>query len=297
MRLLQLVMLVLLVALLPGCAGTQPATLTPTAKPATAPQKAAATEVPTPTTAKGNLGERITLPGRALTVNAVATVTDLRGHSTIDVPQPAKQGQLFLLLDLTLENTATKGTIWAQVGDFRLKDKDARLYESSPAPIRNKLGNTQLSAGEKVRGYLCFEVSSGQDAFTLVYQPLDKPLVSASVSIPLSAATATVPTPSDSSNRAQVVTDYLKTNFGMPGYETSWFKLMREVQTQGDTVTVSTDIFPDAEGKQFASGICSAVSGLIYAKGNEHLGLSQIVVRAKDGQVLIRRTGMGDRCS
>lgn len=117
------------------------------------------------------------------------------------------------------------------------------------------------------------------------------------VSTPLSAATATVPTPSDSSSRDQVVTDYLKRNFGMPGYETSWFTLIREVQTQGDTVTVRTDIYPDAEGKQFARAICSAVSGLIYAKGEENLGLRQIVVRAKDGRVLIQRADVADKCS
>ncbi len=97
-------------------------------------------------------------------------------------------------------------------------------------------------------------------------------------------------------SRAAIIADHLHSNFGIPGYETSWYRFIRKIEVLGSQVTIRTTIYPDAEGRRYATSICAAVSGLIFAKDRKDLGLDTIVVTGQGDQVLVRRSGVGGRC-
>jgi len=93
---------------------------------------------------------------------------------------------------------------------------------------------------------------------------------------------------------AKRIEKYLANNFGMRGYETSWYYNIIGVSVRGNTVSVKTNLASD-ESK--ASNICGAVSGFVFSNENRYLGLTNVQIYGKDGQVLINRRGLGERCA
>jgi len=55
--------------------------------------------------------------------------------------------------------------------------------------------------------------------------------------------------------------DYLTLNFGQRGFETSWFGSLQRVVVSDGVVRVYTNLYPDAEGKQFAAPVRAAALG------------------------------------
>ncbi|HEV3469089.1 MAG TPA: hypothetical protein VG148_07190 [Pyrinomonadaceae bacterium] len=98
----------------------------------------------------------------------------------------------------------------------------------------------------------------------------------------------------DNPEVAKRIEKYLASNFGMRGYETSWYYNIIGVSVRGNTVSVKTTLAPD-ESK--ASNICGAVSGFAFSNENRYLGLTNVQVYGKDGQLLINRRGLGERCA
>jgi hypothetical protein len=87
---------------------------------------------------------------------------------------------------------------------------------------------------------------------------------------------------------------YFRSNFGMKGYETTWYGNIRDVTVRGDLVMVHTDL---SDNGSKARNICGAASGFVFSNENRSLGLSQVRVHGADGQALIHRKELSDPCS
>jgi hypothetical protein len=102
---------------------------------------------------------------------------------------------------------------------------------------------------------------------------------------------------SEGKNRPDVakqIKTYMRNNFGMKGYETSWYANIRDVSVRGELVIMHTDL---SEGDRKARNICSAASGFVFSNENRSLGLSQVRVDGINGQVLVYRRELSDPCS
>ncbi len=93
---------------------------------------------------------------------------------------------------------------------------------------------------------------------------------------------------------AREIEKYLADDFGMPGYQTSWYRNIIGVSVRGSTVDVVTNLA--AKGQQ-AENICGAVSGFVFSNQNRPLGLNNVRVIGQNGQVLINRRGVSERCA
>lgn len=93
--------------------------------------------------------------------------------------------------------------------------------------------------------------------------------------------------------KAKAIQKYLSDNFGVPGYNTSWYDSIKGIIVQGSTVIAETTLVAvDAK----ASGICSGVSGYVFSNENRGLGLQNVEVRGSKGAVLIKRIGLRGKC-
>jgi hypothetical protein len=98
------------------------------------------------------------------------------------------------------------------------------------------------------------------------------------------------------SAKTQQLRDYLYDSFGVPGYQTSWYSLITEVDIDGSWAIGHTDIYPDADGKQTATNICSALSGFAFDQANHDLGITRVKVYGQHDVLLVRRNNASSRC-
>ena len=82
-------------------------------------------------------------------------------------------------------------------------------------------------------------------------------------------------------HRTKELRDYLRENFGMPGFETSWYKAIKDARVEGDTAV--------AQVTGNAADVCFAISGFVYAPTQKH-GLKNVRIVGSDEKVLIERT-------
>lgn len=104
------------------------------------------------------------------------------------------------------------------------------------------------------------------------------------------------PTPRPEAENAQqtvALRKHLKENFGMPGYETSWYSSISSASIQGNTAVMKTTL--TANGTP-AQRICGAASGYVFDNANRALGLQNVLVLSRSGATLIRRQGAAGRC-
>ena len=138
-----------------------PAATAPTARPANTPGPSAS-----PTAVKKpKIGEAAVVKGGKFTVNALR---DNLPGSQFEKP-PA--GQRWLGFDVTIEATAD-GLRYNPLY-FSLQDADAYGYEAkfiSAGPVP-PLSTGQLNAGDKIRGWVFFEVPAAASLFALRVQP------------------------------------------------------------------------------------------------------------------------------
>ncbi len=138
----------------PTASAVPTSTRAPTAAPTT-PAAAAACAV----------GERCDRGGTALTVNSVKT-TD-----TIDTfPTPA-QGNTFLVVDVSIENTGAKDIPFNPLF-FKVRAEDGTESNSTILAPSPSLKTGELTPGEHVRGNVAFEISQSATGLLLLYQPL-----------------------------------------------------------------------------------------------------------------------------
>lgn len=92
---------------------------------------------------------------------------------------------------------------------------------------------------------------------------------------------------------ATEIRTYLDTNFGLPGYETSWYEAIERVEVESQTVNVHTNL----ESKNDAArGVCGGVSGFVFSNDNRALNLQAIRILSKSGVELIERSGRRGSC-
>lgn len=98
--------------------------------------------------------------------------------------------------------------------------------------------------------------------------------------------------PAEASALATAIQQHLAENFGMPGYQTSWYPHIRSVTVEGSTLVIGTDL---ASRNDVASGICSGGSNYVFANDADP-SLTSLEVRGPGGQVLIHRRAVSDSC-
>lgn len=140
-------------------------TAAPTA--AAARNAATATSAATATNpARAKVGDKVAVKGMTVTVNEVR---DPAQPTTISTP---KQGNRFVAVDVTIENTDTKpasyNALYATV-----KDTAGRQYDTTFTDVVNPaLSAGNNSPGDKIRGWVVFEVPTDAKLATFKYEPL-----------------------------------------------------------------------------------------------------------------------------
>lgn len=92
---------------------------------------------------------------------------------------------------------------------------------------------------------------------------------------------------------AKEIEKNLADNFGMSGYETSWYRNIIGVSVRGNIVEVRTNL---SSKNEKADNICGAVSGFVFSNENRSYGLNNVKVLGENGQILINRRGVNERC-
>jgi hypothetical protein len=75
----------------------------------------------------------------------------------------------------------------------------------------------------------------------------------------------------------------------------SWYDNVERISVSGDRVEVFTNLYVDAEGRQFALAICRAVSLIIYIDRTE-LGLTELRILGQGDRLLISKSSKLDDC-
>jgi len=99
--------------------------------------------------------------------------------------------------------------------------------------------------------------------------------------------------PKTDEHRSLVIRQYLADIFGVPGFKTSWYDNITDVEVAGDTVTVKTNL---SRGDEKIIYLCGVVSGFVYSHLNLHLGISKVRILGSSGEVLVFRRSVLEDC-
>lgn len=128
------------------------------------------TDAPVATTAPavtvGQVGDRVESNGIALTVNSVSAVDNVS-----DIFKPA-EGNIFLVADVTVESVDKESAAYNPLY-FKVKDADGFEYSTSFTAPDPTLKSGELSAGDKARGNVAFEVPIDAKGLVLSYKAID----------------------------------------------------------------------------------------------------------------------------
>lgn len=120
---------------------------------------------PTPTLSIGVINEPREVSGIAL------TVLNAENMVKMDV-LTAHPGYVYLVLDVTIENVGRNGSTPYNSLYFSVKDSDGYQYNANSFAREPGLKAGELPKGDKVRGFLAFEVRSTSKGMILSYEPL-----------------------------------------------------------------------------------------------------------------------------
>jgi hypothetical protein len=123
------------------------------------------TPLPPPTQNVGVVGERRETGGIALTILNVSKVNSI-GIWTPDA------GNVFLVIEVTIENVNRDDETPYNPLYFSVKDSDGFEYNTAIAAPDPSLQSGNLPKGDKVRGFVAFEVRSTAIGFIVTYEPL-----------------------------------------------------------------------------------------------------------------------------
>ena len=93
--------------------------------------------------------------------------------------------------------------------------------------------------------------------------------------------------------RSQAIRQYLADIFGVPGFKTSWYDNIIDVEVTGDTATIKTNL---SSGDEKIINVCGVVSGFIYSHLNVQLGIRKVKILGSSGEVLVFRRSVLDDC-
>ena len=99
--------------------------------------------------------------------------------------------------------------------------------------------------------------------------------------------------PKTNQRRSEAIRQYLAEIFGVPGFKTSWYDNIIDVEVAGHTVTVRTNL---SHGDKKISNVCGVVSGFVYSHLNAHLGIRKVKILGGSGEVLLFRRSVLDDC-
>jgi len=89
----------------------------------------------------------------------------------------ASPGHRFVAVEVVIENPADSGTdAYAEAYDFKLTDDKGFVYAPTFEGAAPVLGEVDLSAGQKTRGWLTFEVDQAAEVDSLTYGERNVPL-------------------------------------------------------------------------------------------------------------------------
>ena len=94
-------------------------------------------------------------------------------------------------------------------------------------------------------------------------------------------------------SRSQAIRQYLADIFGIPGFKTSWYDNIIDVEVTGDTATIKTNL---SSGDEKIIKVCGVVSGFIYSHLNVQLGIRKVKILGNSGEVLVFRRSVLDDC-
>lgn len=144
----------------PTAAATQ---LASTAAPTAAATRNAATAT---NPARAKVGEKVAVQGMTVTVNEVR---DPAQPTSVSKP---KEGNRFVAIDVTIENTDTKPVNYNALY-ATMKDTEGRQYETTFTDVASPaLSAGNNSPGDKIRGWVVFEVPTDAKLATFKYEPL-----------------------------------------------------------------------------------------------------------------------------
>ena len=142
-------------------APTTAATASATKPAATATSAAVAT-----TPARAKIGEKVAVQGMTV------TVTEVRDPAPPTQVSKPKEGNHFVAVDMTIENTDTKPTSYNALY-ATVKDSEGRQYQNTFTDVVNPaLSAGNNSPGDKIRGWVVFEVPVSAKLATFKYEPL-----------------------------------------------------------------------------------------------------------------------------
>lgn len=99
--------------------------------------------------------------------------------------------------------------------------------------------------------------------------------------------------PKTNQRRSEAIRQYLADIFGVPGFKTSWYDNIIDVEVAGDTVTVKTNL---SRGDKKIRNVCGVVSGFVYSNLNAELGIRKVKILGSSGEVLVFRRTVLDNC-
>lgn len=127
------------------------------------------TDAPTPeppSTNIGVVGIRQEAGGVGVTVMSVSKVNQINDFMT------AKDGKIYLVIDVVVENLSRDEETPYNTMYFKVKDADGFEYTSAMMAPDPSLKSGKLMMGDKVRGNVAFEVSQSATGFVMSYEPL-----------------------------------------------------------------------------------------------------------------------------
>ena len=173
LRTLTIVLVVVLA--ITGCASSAPQaapTQAPAAQPTKAPQPTVA-PTPTPAPKAASIGKLDELVSSG---DVSVIVTEVQRLKSLGQFVDAKDGNIFLLLDVAIGNTGSKQ---ASYSPMYFKVKDAENYEYGGTLMNmddHALSSGDLPAGETVRGTVAIEVPEDASGFVVSYKPMIAPI-------------------------------------------------------------------------------------------------------------------------
>jgi hypothetical protein len=100
-------------------------------------------------------------------------------------------------------------------------------------------------------------------------------------------------TPKITQPRSKLIKQYLADIFGVPGFKASWYDNIINVEVEGDTVTVKTNL---SRGDKKIMNICGVFSGFVYSHLNAQLGIKKVRILGRLGEVIVFRKSALNGC-
>lgn len=132
--------------------------------PSTDAPEPTATAAPTDTPAMAGVGDRVESGGIAL------TVLDARRETEVSEFMTPAEGNVYLVIEALIENVSRDEAPYNLLY-FSAKDSDGFQYQPSFVGASPAIQSGTLTQGDRVRGFVTFEVSEGATGVVVTYEP------------------------------------------------------------------------------------------------------------------------------